>query len=141
MPPAPVCTKRKGGYNPTLSPVRVGTPPEPPGFDGASELVFKGDVGEVAGRTGRSSAGVLVSALVGTGGLAEGLPVAPARKGYSRLPGLRTGSGAIPMHLVFCQSVAYSGAVTARLKGPLVSGWIVPVGEPGTRRPTTVSRQ
>ena len=107
MPPAPVGTERKDGSSPPLPHDREGTPPEPPGFDGASELVSKGDVREIAIQTGGSSAGVSVSTLVSTGGLAEGLSMAPARKVYGRLPGLRTGSGAIPTHLVFRRLVIF----------------------------------
>ena len=67
MPLAPVGTERKDDNSP-LPHDREDTPPDPPGFDGASELVLKGDVREVAIRTGGSSAGVSVSTLVGTGG-------------------------------------------------------------------------
>ena len=138
MPPALVGIERKDGSSP-LPHDREGTPPEPPGFDGASELMSKGDVGEVAIRTSGSSVGVSISTLVGTGGLAEGLPVAPARKVYGRLAGLRTGSGAVLTHLMFRRSVAYSRALTARSRGTPVSGRIVHVGDSGTRLPTTVS--
>ena len=72
MPPALVGTERKGGNNPPLSHDREGTPSKLPDFDGASELVSKGDVEEVAIRTGRSSAGVSISTLVGTGGSSGG---------------------------------------------------------------------